>query len=148
MTTSKEGPLDESTLSLLDQKTLSSRSRNRKSTMTKVVKLLEAAQNDDIKDLELPDILHNLTLMDKAFEEFSLFQERLTELTEADDEQEKAEQYSAELIEKQCIHGRVMTGLKKLKNKAEAYSGVLALGKTLKPLESVSPPDYTVGQNC
>ena len=62
----KEGPLDESTLSLLDQKTLSSRSRNRKSTMTKVVKLLEAAQKDDIKDLELPDILHNLTLMDKA----------------------------------------------------------------------------------
>ena len=79
MTTSKEGPLDESTLSLLDQKTLSSRSRNRKTTMKKVVKILETAQKDDIKDLELPDILHNLTLMDKAFEEFSLFQERLTE---------------------------------------------------------------------
>ena len=65
-------------------------------------------------------------------------------MAEADDEQEKAEQYSAELIDKQCIHGRVMKGLKKLKNKAEAYSGVLTLGKTLKPLESVSPSDHTV----
>ena len=37
-----------------------------------------------------------------------------------------------------------MTGLKKLKNKPESYSGVFTLGKTLKPLESVSPSDHTV----